>query len=54
MRCLACNKALTDKESVFKDSRGEYTDMCFECLPFVYDSFEDDDNYEEVDKEDDM
>ena len=53
MRCLACNKALSDKESTFKDSRGEYTDMFFECLQYVYETFDDgEDNT--VDKEDDM
>ena len=55
MRCVACNKALSDKESTFKDNRGEYPDMCFECLQYVYESFDGDD-YEEkenVDKEED-
>jgi len=53
MRCTACNKALSDKESTFKDSRGDYTDMCFECLQFVYESIDESEWSEEkpVDKD---
>ena len=50
MRCTACNKALSDKESTFKDSRGDYTDTCFDCLKDVFDGFEGE-NDEDVDKE---
>lgn len=50
MRCTACNKALSDKESTFKDSRGDYTDMCFDCLKDVFDGFDGEDD-EDVDKE---
>jgi len=50
MRCVACNKALSDKESTFKNLQGDYMDMCFDCLPYVFDSFEGD-NEEDIDKE---
>jgi hypothetical protein len=48
MRCVACNKALTDRESVRKDSNtGEYYDLCGNCyqaykgnLSTLEDSFE--------------
>ena len=53
MRCIACNKALSDKESTFKDHRGDYTDMCFDCLQYVFDSFDGEDD-EDVDKEENM
>lgn len=53
MRCIACNKALTDKESTFKDHRGNYADMCFECLHYVFDSFDGEDE-EPIDKEENM
>lgn len=50
MRCEACNKSLSDKESTFKDGNGVYTDLCFDCLKYVFDSFEGEDE-EDVDKE---
>jgi len=31
MKCKACNTTLDDIESVRKDSRGEYVDLCSEC-----------------------
>ena len=56
MRCTACNKALSDKESTFKDSRGDYADMCFDCLQYVYDGLNESDfeDNEPLDKEDNM
>ena len=61
MRCIACNKNLSDKESTFKDARGEYTDMCFECLSYVFDSLDEEDDNERsesadegVDKDQDL
>jgi len=32
MKCLACNKELTDVEATRKDIRGNYVDMCSFCL----------------------
>lgn len=32
MHCLSCNEELTDVESVRKDIRGEYVDLCNKCL----------------------
>lgn len=32
MKCLACNKELTDVEATRKDIRGNYVDMCGFCL----------------------
>lgn len=32
MMCLSCNCELTDIESVRKDIRGEYVDLCNKCL----------------------
>ena len=31
MRCRACNCELNDYESVRKDLKGVYTDLCSEC-----------------------
>lgn len=31
MKCKACNATLDDIESVRKDNRGEYVDLCSEC-----------------------
>ena len=46
MRCLQCNKLLTDEESVHKDKHGANTDTCFACMygdsPGEDDSLEDD------------
>jgi|TARA_R110000868_G_C10545764_1_gene735406 hypothetical protein len=53
MKCTACNKTLSDKESTFKDYRGEYPDTCFECLRYIFDTFEGE-NEETVDKEENM
>jgi len=39
MRCIACNKALSDFESTRKDiTTGEFVDMCNECFRYVQDS----------------
>jgi len=33
MRCKACNKRLSDQESILKDTEtGEYYDLCTECF----------------------
>jgi hypothetical protein len=32
MRCQACDRELTDYESVRKDSNGDYLDICSVCL----------------------
>ena len=32
MRCLECNRILTDAEAIYKNAKGEYTDTCFRCL----------------------
>ena len=53
MRCLICNKALSDRESTFKNSRKEYTDMCFECLQHIYENLDEDDN-EPLDKDEEL
>tara|TARA_R110002153_G_scaffold51805_5_gene145469 strand:+ start:2964 stop:3125 length:162 start_codon:yes stop_codon:yes gene_type:complete len=50
MRCAACNKALSDREATFKDGRGDYTDMCADCLKDVFDIFKGEED-EGVDKE---
>ena len=38
MRCIACDKNLTDYESTIKDASGRYMDMCKGCLRWVRDS----------------
>lgn len=38
MRCKACNVALTEYESVRKDSNGEYADLCSACLATLKDT----------------
>ena len=32
MRCLACDTILSDQEAVKKDKRGQYYELCAECL----------------------
>lgn len=32
MKCQSCDSELTDMESVRKDIRGEYVDLCNKCL----------------------
>lgn len=35
MRCLSCNKRLTDYESTIKNDKGEYLDFCKRCLSYI-------------------
>lgn len=35
MRCLSCNKNLTDKEATRKYEDGTYVDLCVRCLAHV-------------------
>lgn len=37
MRCIACDKRLTDYESSMKDAAGRYLDMCRKCHSFIQD-----------------
>jgi hypothetical protein len=40
MRCIACNKNLSDFESTRKNARtGEFIDMCTECFETIKDDF---------------
>jgi len=40
MRCICCNKSLSDKESTRKGvNTGEYLDMCDGCFSTVADEF---------------
>lgn len=37
MRCVCCNKNLSDYESTKKDTHGEYIDMCTHCDSLIDD-----------------
>ena len=37
MRCLACDVALTDTESVRKTGTGHYIDLCDQCFSTIKD-----------------
>jgi hypothetical protein len=50
MKCQACDCNLSDYESVRKNERGEYVDLCSTCFKFTQDDldyFEIPENYTE-------
>ena len=53
MRCLACNKELTDYEATRKSSRsGEFLDLCNHCYTDIKDDIEVIDNPENINYQD--
>jgi len=32
MKCLVCDKILSDREAIRKDDKGAFLDLCDECL----------------------
>lgn len=37
MRCLSCDKRLSDYESSLKDEQGQFLDFCLRCYAYIRD-----------------